>query len=100
MKNSISTAKSNACRKTQTPLIGLKDVGFGGQCPSPSYKHNKECCCGNGCCWNKCTWDNPPDACLDGLYKGQWLFDSNKGYFTAVKYWQGSGMNSNMKKWE
>ena len=78
-------------------MTGPKDVGFGGLCPSPSYKWKNNCCCGNGCCWKKCTWDNPPDSCLDGLYKGQWLFDTDKGYYTAVKYWQGSCKNSEYK---
>ena len=70
-----------------------KDVGFGGLCPTPTYESNGNCCCGNDCCWNKCTWDNPPDNCLDGVIKGQWMFDVNKEYFTAVKYWNGSGKN-------
>lgn len=86
----LQPAKSNACRKTQTSVTGPKDIGFRELCPSPSYKWKNNCCCGNGCCWKKCTWENPPDSCLNGLYKGQWLFDSNKGYYTAVKYGQGS----------
>ena len=72
-------------------------MGFGGQCPSPTYKSNGNCCCGNGCCWNRCTLDNPPDNCLEGVIKGQWMFDTNKGYFIAVKYWNGSGMNMFLK---
>ena len=80
-------------------MNGPIDLGYGGQCPSPSYKWNNQCCCGNGCCWNKCTWNNPPDACLNGIYKGQWLFDSDKGYYTAVNYWQGLGMKIEVENW-
>ena len=81
------------CLDKALSIKGPSDVGSFGQCPSPAYKSNRNCCCGNGCCWNKCTWDNPPDDCLDGVIKGQWMFDTKKGYFTAVKYWSGSGMN-------
>ena len=91
---STSAAKPNACSKKQTPVTGPMDVGFNGLCPSPSYKSNKQCCCGNDCCWNKCTLENPPDNCLDGLYRGQWMFDSDKGYYIAVKYWEGLSMNT------
>jgi hypothetical protein len=28
------------------------------------------------------------------VIRGQWMFDSNKGFFIAVKYWNGSGMNT------
>ena len=68
-------------------------MGSGGQCPSPTYKSNGTCCCGNGCCWNRCTWNNPPEDCLNGVIKGHWMFDTIKGYFTTVKCWNGSGMN-------
>ena len=84
---------STECLDKALSIKGPSDVGSFGQCPSPAYKSNRNCCCGNGCCWNKCTWDNPPDDCLDGVIKGQWMFDTKKGYFTAVKYWSGSGMN-------
>ena len=84
---------STECLDKALSIKGPSDVGSVGQCPSPAYKSNTNCCCGNGCCWNKCTWDNPPDDCLEGVIKGQWMFDTNKGYFTAVKYWSGSGMN-------
>ena len=77
-------------------MNGPTDIGFGGLCPSPSYKSNNQCCCRNDCCWNRCTLENPPNDCLDGLYKGQWMFDSDKGYYIAVKYWEGISMNTNM----
>ena len=89
------------CLDKNLSITGPKDVGFWGQCPSATYKSNGNCCCGNGCCWNRCTLDNPPDNCLEGVIKGQWMFDTNKGYFIAVKYWNGSGMNTfskNIKK--
>ena len=72
-------------------MIGAKDVGFNGKCPSPTSKYSDTCCCGNGCCWKRCNWENPPDDCLSGLYKGQWLFDPSKGYYYAVSYYEGSG---------
>ena len=89
------------CLDKNLSITGPKDVGFWGQCPSATYKSNGNCCCGNGCCWNRCTLDNPPDNCLEGVIKGQWMFDTNKGYFIAVKYWNGSGMKTfskNIKK--
>ena len=84
-------AKSeDACERVQSPMKGPRNVGFAGQCPSPSYKDGSQCCCGEGCCWDKCTWDNPPNGCLNGLYKAHWLFDSDKEQFFAVNYWQNS----------
>ena len=80
----------DACLKEQSPMKGPRNVGFAGQCPSPSYQDGSKCCCGEGCCWNKCTWDNPPNGCLNGLYKAHWLFDSDKEQFFAVNYWQNS----------
>ena len=80
----------DACLKEQSAMKGPRNVGFAGQCPSPSYKDGSQCCCGEGCCWNKCTWDNPPNGCLNGLYKAHWLFDSDKEQFFAVNYWQNS----------
>ena len=85
-------AKSeDACERVQSSMKGPDDVGFAGQCPSPSYKEGDKCCCGEGCCWDKCTWENPPNDCLNGLYKGQWLFDIVKEHFFAVNYWENSG---------
>ena len=81
------------CLDKALKIRGPNDVGFGGLCPRPTFESNGNCCCGNDCCWNRCTLENPPDNCLDGVIKGQWMFDVNKGYFTAVKYWNGSGKN-------
>ena len=35
--------------------------------------------------------ENPPDDCLVGMYNGEWLYDSKKGYYRAVKNFKGSG---------
>ena len=82
------------CLNNALSIVGPEDIGSEGseeQCPSPAFKDNGKCCCSQDCCWDKCTLDNPPDDCLKGVIKGHWMFDETKGYFTAVKFWNGSG---------
>ena len=78
------------CNREQAFAEKADDVGFAGKCPFPSSKKGSTCCCGNDCCWDKCTLENPPDDCLSGMYKGQWLFDSEQGYYRAAKNFDGS----------
>ena len=78
------------CLDNALSIVGPEDVGSEEQCPRPAFKENGKCCCNQDCCWDKCTLDNPPDDCLKGVIKGHWMFDETKGYFTAVKYWNGS----------
>ena len=79
------------CNREQAFAEKANDVGFAGKCPFPSSKKDSTCCCGDDCCWDKCTLENPPDDCLVGMYNGEWLYDSKKGYYRAVKNFEGSG---------
>ena len=85
------------CFDSALSIEGPNDVGSGEQCPSPTFEISGNCCCSQDCCWSKCTLDNPPDNCLKGVIKGHWMFDEEKGYFTAVKYWNGSIFDCNDK---
>jgi len=77
------------CQGKETRINGPNDVGFAGECPEPSYKYNEQsCCCGDYCCWDKCRWKDPPQECLNGIYKGKWVYDSAKEYYYAVGYGQ------------
>ena len=69
-------------------------------CPNPSFLYKEDgkwwisfCCCGEeaGCCWGKCTWPKPPEDCLKGVKNSQWVFNTDKIYWQAVKNYKSQG---------
>ena len=69
-------------------LIGPKDVG--GSCPSPSYVYKfDQCCCSDNCCWSDCRKNKPPKKCINGVPNSQWVFNSDKMVYEAVRNFKG-----------
>ena len=71
-------------------LVGPKD--FGGSCPSPAHKYGHSCCCEAACCWGNCRKDNPPQSCLDGVPNSQWVYNTEKLRYQAVRNFIDKGM--------
>ena len=66
----------------KTELFGPKD--FNGNCPAPSYKYAKSCCCQNGCCWDKCrVTSKPPKDCIKEVPNSQWIYEEELGFYRA-----------------
>ena len=86
--NCSGTLKSKRCVQ-EAFLVGPKDVG--GRCPSGSHKYRKHCCCVSGCCWGKCTKEKPPPNCLEGVPNSQWVFNSDKVFYQAVRNLKNQG---------
>ena len=76
-------------------LSGPKDADLM-LCRSPStlYQESgvKYCCCKVGCCWAKCPLGpKPPEDCLKGVENSQWVFNTDKIYWQAVKNFESKG---------
>ena len=94
----IFSENSKAIVLTGPKDLPLSVIGEYGECPSPTYPYREHCCCAAGCCWSRCNsligtglGPKPPEDCLKGVENSQWVFNTDKIYWQAVKNFESKG---------
>ena len=75
----------NNSKQIFTDIRGTADIDGMETCPSPSYKYQTSCCCGNGCCWDDCSWSPPPQNCTQRIPNSKWVYDIVDSRFKVMK---------------